>query len=102
MLTGKPSLPETATLDVSKSWNHSHPLGVIRFQSAIAILHRVGPRLNLDRLRAILKVFPGVFMPVVELVGVTKAYDTKIAVSDLSLSIEAGQMFGLLGPNGAG
>jgi len=41
-------------------------------------------------------------MPVVELVGVTKAYDTKIAVSNLNLSIEAGQMFGLLGPNGAG
>ena len=41
-------------------------------------------------------------MPVVELIGVTKAYDTKIAVSHLDLSIEAGQMFGLLGPNGAG
>ena len=41
-------------------------------------------------------------MPVVELAGVTKAYDTKVAVNDLSLTIEAGQMFGLLGPNGAG
>ena len=41
-------------------------------------------------------------MPVVALAGVTKAYENKIAVSDLSLSIEAGQMFGLLGPNGAG
>jgi ABC-2 type transport system ATP-binding protein len=41
-------------------------------------------------------------MPVVELAGVTKAYDEKIAVRDLSLMIEAGQMFGLLGPNGAG
>jgi ABC-2 type transport system ATP-binding protein len=45
-------------------------------------------------------------MPVVELVGVTKAYEakdaSKIAVNNLSLSIEAGQMFGLLGPNGAG
>jgi len=41
-------------------------------------------------------------MPVVELVGVTKAYDTKVAVDNLSLTIEAGQMFGLLGPNGAG
>ena len=40
-------------------------------------------------------------MPVVELVGVTKAYDQKIAVDNLSLTIEAGQMFGLLGPNGA-
>ena len=41
-------------------------------------------------------------MAVVELAGVTKAYDQKIAVNNLSLSIEAGQMFGLLGPNGAG
>jgi len=41
-------------------------------------------------------------MSVVELAGVTKAYENKIAVNDLSLSIEAGQMFGLLGPNGAG
>ena len=41
-------------------------------------------------------------MPVVELAGVTKAYESKVAVHDLSLSIEAGQMFGLLGPNGAG
>ena len=41
-------------------------------------------------------------MPVVELAGVTKAYESKVAVDNLSLSIEAGQMFGLLGPNGAG
>ncbi|MGA3130503.1 MAG: ATP-binding cassette domain-containing protein [Terracidiphilus sp.] len=41
-------------------------------------------------------------MPVVELAGVSKAYENKVAVHDLSLSIEAGQMFGLLGPNGAG
>jgi ABC-2 type transport system ATP-binding protein len=42
------------------------------------------------------------FMPVVELDGVTKAYENKVAVDHLSLSIDAGQMFGLLGPNGAG
>jgi ABC-2 type transport system ATP-binding protein len=41
-------------------------------------------------------------MPVVELAGVTKAYEDKVAVNNLSLSIDAGQMFGLLGPNGAG
>ena len=41
-------------------------------------------------------------MPVVELAGVTKAYENKVAVRDLSLSIDTGQMFGLLGPNGAG
>jgi ABC-2 type transport system ATP-binding protein len=41
-------------------------------------------------------------MPVVELAAVTKAYENKVAVSNLSLSIDAGHMFGLLGPNGAG
>jgi ABC-2 type transport system ATP-binding protein len=41
-------------------------------------------------------------MSVVELTGVSKAYESKVAVDNLSLSIEAGQMFGLLGPNGAG
>jgi ABC-2 type transport system ATP-binding protein len=41
-------------------------------------------------------------MPVVELAGASKAYENKVAVDNLSLSIEAGQMFGLLGPNGAG
>ena len=41
-------------------------------------------------------------MPVVELLAVTKAYESKVAVRNLSLSIDAGQMFGLLGPNGAG
>ena len=39
---------------------------------------------------------------VVELDRVSKAYEQKIAVKDLSLRIEAGTMFGLLGPNGAG
>jgi ABC-2 type transport system ATP-binding protein len=41
-------------------------------------------------------------MPIVELEHVRKAYDTKVAVSDLSFKIEPGTMFGLLGPNGSG
>ena len=41
-------------------------------------------------------------MPIVELQHVRKAYDTKIAVADLSFHIEPGSMFGLLGPNGSG
>ncbi|MGH9560968.1 MAG: ABC transporter ATP-binding protein [Terracidiphilus sp.] len=41
-------------------------------------------------------------MRVVELAQVSKAYESKVAVRDLSLSIDSGQMFGLLGPNGAG
>ena len=38
----------------------------------------------------------------VELDNVSKSYEAKAAVRDLSLKIEAGSMFGLLGPNGAG
>ena len=38
----------------------------------------------------------------VELDHVSKSYEEKAAVHDLSLKIEAGSMFGLLGPNGAG
>jgi ABC-2 type transport system ATP-binding protein len=44
----------------------------------------------------------GEAMTVVELEAVTKAYESKVAVNELSLKVEAGQMFGLLGPNGAG
>jgi ABC-2 type transport system ATP-binding protein len=38
----------------------------------------------------------------VELERVSKSYEAKSAVRELSLKIEAGTMFGLLGPNGAG
>ncbi|MBS1801001.1 MAG: ATP-binding cassette domain-containing protein [Acidobacteria bacterium] len=41
-------------------------------------------------------------MAIVQLQHVRKAYDTKIAVDDLSFTIEPGSMFGLLGPNGSG
>jgi ABC-2 type transport system ATP-binding protein len=41
-------------------------------------------------------------MSIVELQHVRKAYDTKIAVADLSFTIGPGSMFGLLGPNGSG
>ena len=40
--------------------------------------------------------------PIVELVEVSKSYDTKKAVRGVSLRIEPGTMFGLLGPNGSG
>jgi ABC-2 type transport system ATP-binding protein len=41
-------------------------------------------------------------MPIVELDHIRKAYDTKVAVEGLSLTIQPGTMFGLLGPNGSG
>jgi ABC-2 type transport system ATP-binding protein len=41
-------------------------------------------------------------MRALELDRVTKKYDTVVAVRDLSLSVEPGEMFGLIGPDGAG
>ena len=40
--------------------------------------------------------------PVVALDRISKSYENKIAVQDLSLQIDPGTMFGLLGPNGSG
>jgi len=41
-------------------------------------------------------------MRAIELEGVTKRYDSLVAVSNLTLEIRQGSVFGLLGPNGAG
>jgi len=38
----------------------------------------------------------------IEIVNVTKKFGRVVAVSDLSLKVEAGEFFGFLGPNGAG
>jgi ABC-2 type transport system ATP-binding protein len=38
----------------------------------------------------------------IELIHVNKSYGNKVAVHDLHLSIQAGEMFAFLGPNGAG
>jgi ABC-2 type transport system ATP-binding protein len=40
--------------------------------------------------------------PAIEAAGLTKRYGEKVAVDNLSLRIERGEVFGLLGPNGAG
>lgn len=41
-------------------------------------------------------------MAIVEIHQLTKRFGEKTAVDELSLSVEAGEVFGLLGPNGAG
>jgi len=38
----------------------------------------------------------------IEIRGLTKKYDDFVAVDDLSLSVQQGEIFGFLGPNGAG
>lgn len=39
---------------------------------------------------------------VIEISHLTKQYGSKVAVNDLNLSIQKGEVYGLLGPNGAG
>jgi len=39
---------------------------------------------------------------IVELTNVQKRYGDKVAVNDISFSVEKGEIFGILGPNGAG
>lgn len=41
-------------------------------------------------------------MPAVETSGLTKRYGDVVALSDLSLSVDEGELYGLLGPNGSG
>ena len=41
-------------------------------------------------------------MPVIEVSGLRKEYGSKVAVEDVSFTVEAGEIFGILGPNGAG
>ncbi|GAA4985350.1 ABC transporter ATP-binding protein [Actinopolymorpha pittospori] len=41
-------------------------------------------------------------MPVIEVTELHKAYGEKVAVDDVSLTVEQGEIFGILGPNGAG
>jgi len=38
----------------------------------------------------------------IEIEALTKRFDQKVAVDNLTLTIQAGELFGLLGPNGAG
>lgn len=41
-------------------------------------------------------------MNAIEVAGLTKRYGEVTAIDDLTLTVEAGELFGLLGPNGAG
>ena len=38
----------------------------------------------------------------IEVTGLHKAYGPKVAVDDVSFTVERGEIFGILGPNGAG
>lgn len=45
---------------------------------------------------------PDAVGPVIEAIGLTKQYDSIVAVDHLDLTIERGEVYGLLGPNGSG
>jgi ABC-2 type transport system ATP-binding protein len=75
-------------------WTWAAPVAALL--AAIAIL-TVGRRRSRDRFIPELAEVP------LEIVGLTKRYrDGQLAVDDLSLRVEHGQILGLLGPNGAG
>ncbi|MEY4792675.1 MAG: hypothetical protein RIT34_1482, partial [Bacteroidota bacterium] len=38
----------------------------------------------------------------IQIEGVSKSYQRKLVLDDVSISLTQGQIFGLLGPNGAG
>ena len=38
----------------------------------------------------------------IDIQNLCKAYDTEVAVRDLTFRVESGQILGLVGPNGAG
>ena len=42
------------------------------------------------------------FVPVIEVDGLTKSYDDKTVVDDVTFSVEEGEIFAIVGPNGAG
>ena len=41
-------------------------------------------------------------MSIIEVSGLTKSYDNRVVVDDVSFSVEEGEVFAILGPNGAG
>ena len=47
-------------------------------------------------------MFPAVSRPIVEFSGVTRAYGARVALDDVSLFLEPGELTFLVGPSGAG
>src|SRR4051794_13198321 len=69
-------------------------------------LKRGGPLLALHTIRFFWRSIPAIpspmSEPVVHVDHLTHAYGERTALSDLSLAINQGEIFGFLGPNGSG
>jgi ABC-2 type transport system ATP-binding protein len=47
-------------------------------------------------------ILDGFGIPMIDIQNLTKRYDGKVAISDVTFTVEDGEVLGLLGPNGAG
>jgi ABC-2 type transport system ATP-binding protein len=82
---------------------HSSGLPWWTWAAPIAALAAAGLIMATRRRRVSDDLDPGLADVPLEITGLTKRYkDGQLAVSDLSLKVERGQILGLLGPNGAG
>jgi ABC-2 type transport system ATP-binding protein len=82
---------------------HSSGLPWWTWAAPIAALAAAGLIMATRRRRVSDDLDPGLADVPLEITGLTKRYkDGQLAVSDLSLRVERGQILGLLGPNGAG
>ena len=92
------SLPSDPALVVTGAgapwWTWAAPAAALAVAAAILLAGRRRPRDTL---------IPGLADVPLEIIGLTKRYhDGQLAVDNVSLRVERGQILGLLGPNGAG
>ena len=78
----------------------TYVVGEERADGSLVLLPQ--PRAEPAATRPAATLTPAVGASVLEVDGLTVAYGPKVAVADVSLRIQRGEIFGLLGPNGAG
>ncbi|WP_249021727.1 ABC transporter ATP-binding protein [Conexibacter sp. S30A1] len=78
----------------------TYVVGEERADGSLVLLPQ--PRAEPAATRPAATLAPAVGASVLEVDGLTVAYGPKVAVADVSLRIQPGEIFGLLGPNGAG
>ena len=78
----------------------TYVVGEERADGSLVLLPQ--PRAEPAATRPAATLTPAVGASVLEVDGLTVSYGPKVAVADVSLRIQPGEIFGLLGPNGAG